>query len=86
MGTVSGADFLGLSLQDRPHRRAQDKKRNELGESAGGTVWGRGESGLCFSDSGPGTDFNNYINDHIMCCLKSICSILETRKGFKITN
>uniref|UniRef100_A0A8C4M391 Vav guanine nucleotide exchange factor 1 n=1 Tax=Equus asinus asinus TaxID=83772 RepID=A0A8C4M391_EQUAS len=28
--------FLGLSLQDKPHRRAQDKKRNELGESAEG--------------------------------------------------
>jgi hypothetical protein len=24
--------LLRLSFQDRPHRRAQDKKRNELGE------------------------------------------------------
>lgn len=35
MDTVSHAGFLGLSIQDKPHRRAQDKKRNELGKSAG---------------------------------------------------
>lgn len=41
MGSGSHAGFLGLSLQDRLHRRAQDKKKNELGESAEGTVYCR---------------------------------------------
>lgn len=68
MGTGSHAGFLGVSLQDRLHRRPQDKKRNELGESAGGAVWGRRKSGLCFRDPGPGTDLNICISDHIMSC------------------
>lgn len=81
MGTVSGADFLGLSPQDRTHRRAQDKKRNELGESAGGAVWGQGGAGLSFGDSGPGSDFNSDINDHKRSCLKSIRSGSRNPKG-----
>lgn len=51
MGIASHACFLGLSLQDKPHRRAQDKKRNELGESAAEAAWGRMKSGFCLSDS-----------------------------------
>ena len=65
LGADSHACFFGLSLQDKPHRRAQDKKRNELGESAEDTLQDRKKSSLCLSDADPGRDLNDYVNDHI---------------------
>ena len=65
LGTDSHACSFGLSLQDKPHRRAQDKKRNELGESAGDAVQGRKQPSLYLSDADPGRDRSNYVNDHI---------------------